>query len=121
MTICFVRVAARGWTEELCRKCCYGILRVTTRIISHIWSPYRGTHLHEISVQALRVSSRPPFAPEQSVHPRVRDLTTHDAVFAQRPFTYEAEFLQNSRRCRVASIGLGLDPVQVQCVECPLQ
>src|SRR3984957_260233 len=117
MTICFVRVAARGWTEELCRKCCYGILRVTIRIIAHIWSLYRVTHLDDISVQALRVSSRPPFAPEQSVHPRVRDLTTHDAVFAQRPFTYEAEFLQNSRRCRVASIGLGFDHVQVKSVK----
>ena len=65
--------------------------------------------------------TRAPLPPDQPVHPRVRHLAVHDAVFPQRPFTHESELLQDASRCHVARIGLGLDAIQVQRVECPLQ
>ena len=64
---------------------------------------------------------RPPFTPDQPVHPRVRHLAVHDAVFPQRTLTNESELLQNAGRSSVASIGLGLNAIQVQRPECPLQ
>src|SRR5215475_176329 len=68
-----------------------------------------------------RPGRRAPLPPEQPEHPRVRYLTVHDAVFSQRPFTHESELLQDAGGCHVARIGLGLDSIQVERVECPLQ
>ena len=68
-----------------------------------------------------RLGRRPPLPPDQPVDPRVGDLAVHDAVFPQRPFTHEPELLQHASRCHVACIGLSLDAIQVQRVECPPQ
>src|SRR5665213_3580576 len=68
-----------------------------------------------------RLGRWPPLPPDKPVHPRVRDVAIHDAVFAQRPFAHESELLEDAGGRRVARIGLGLDSIQVQRVECPLQ
>ena len=68
----------------------------------------------------VRLGGRPPLPPDQAVHPRVRHLAVHDAVSPQRPLTHEPELLEDARRCRVARVGLGVDSIQVQRIECPL-
>jgi hypothetical protein len=75
----------------------------------------------EDSAGRNRLGRRPPLPPDQPVDPRVRDLAVHDAVFPQGPFTHEPELLQHAGGCRVACVGLGLDAIQVQRVECPPQ
>src|SRR5512138_3979963 len=64
---------------------------------------------------------RLPFPPEKPVHPRIRYLAIHDAIFAQRALSDKAELFQHTARRVVARVCLGLNAVQVQGVQSPLQ
>src|SRR5258708_31285850 len=95
------------------------LARCTRRESALTYSAERSTRGPGVVSRARR--RRPPFPPDQPVHPRVRYFAVHDAVFPQRPFTHEPDLLQDAGRCRVARISLGLDSIQVQRVECPRQ